>query len=49
MKALVKSGSAKTGAEVTAILRSWKAAWASSLQEKPSFFISAVRGAAILP
>ena len=49
MKTLVKSGSAKTGVKVTTILRSWKAAWASLLQEKPSFFISAVRGAAILP
>jgi hypothetical protein len=30
MKPLVKSGSANTGADVTAALSAWKAAWASS-------------------
>ena len=44
MKGRVKSGSARTGADVTADLRVVNAVAASSFQENPSFFKSAVRG-----
>jgi hypothetical protein len=46
---LLKSGMARTGAEVTAALRASKAAAASSDQENPSFFRRAVSGAATVP
>jgi hypothetical protein len=49
MKGLEKSGRASTGADVTAPLRAVKAAAAASVHVNPSFFRSAVRGAAIAP
>ena len=49
MNGLVKSGSARTGAEVTAVFSAINAVVASSVQEKPSFLSSAVRGAAMTP
>jgi hypothetical protein len=45
-KVFVKSGMARTGAEVTAALRAPKAVAALSSQAKPSFLRSAVSGAA---
>ena len=46
---LVKSGIARTGAEVTAFLRASNAAADSAVQEKPSFLVRAVNGAAMVP
>jgi len=48
-KGLAKSGRANTGVDVTAALRALKAAVASSFHVNPSFFRSAVRGAAMAP
>jgi hypothetical protein len=47
MKSLEKSGRASTGADATAPLRAVKATAASSFHVNPSFFRSAVRGAAM--
>jgi hypothetical protein len=49
MNGLVKSGMARTGAEVTAALSAVKAAAAPSLHANPSLVRRAVNGAATVP
>lgn len=49
MNYLVKFGSARTGANMTDAFSAVNAEVASSVQEKPSFLRSVVRGAAMTP